>query len=77
MLTKQALLSHVRLVTRRFPGARSKMASLALRLFNNFFGAHAWMACAKALNLDRPRAVKQHKEEDRYLQVESGSIALE
>ncbi len=66
-----------RLSMRRFPGPRSKLASVALRLFNNFFGAHAWMACAKALNLDRPRAVKQHKRADRYLEPESGAISLQ
>jgi hypothetical protein len=51
------------------------MASVALRLFNNFFGAHAWMACAQALKLDRPRAVKRRPEEDSYLQPESAAIA--
>jgi hypothetical protein len=61
----------------RFPGARSKMASVALRMLNNFFGAHAWMACARALKLDRPRAVKRCPEEDRYLEPESGAIALQ
>ena len=53
------------------------MASVALRLCNNFFGAHAWMACAKALNLERPRAGKQHSEGDRYLDPESGAMALQ
>ena len=61
----------------RFPGSRSRMASVALRLFNNFFGAHAWMACARALKLDRPRAVKRHPGEDLYLEPESGAIALQ
>lgn len=62
---------------RRFPGPRSKVASVALRLLNNFFGAHAWMACAKALNLDRPRVTRRQKEEDRCLEPESGAIALQ
>ena len=53
------------------------MASMALRLLNKFFGAHAWMACAKALNLDRPWAFKQQKEKERCLHLESGSMALQ
>lgn len=53
------------------------MASVALRLVNNFCGAHAWMACAKALNLDRPRAGMQRNEEVRYLDPESGTMALQ
>ena len=34
----------------RLPGARSKMASVALRLYNKFFSTDAWTACARALN---------------------------
>lgn len=34
----------------RLPGARSKMASVALRLSNKFFSTDAWTACVQALN---------------------------
>ncbi len=60
----------------RFPGPRSKMLSVLLRLGNNFFGAHAWMGCARALNLNRPRAVKARKKDDRFLDPTGSSLAL-
>ncbi|KAK9904921.1 hypothetical protein WJX75_005675 [Coccomyxa subellipsoidea] len=60
----------------RFPGPRSKLLSVVLRLGNNFFGAHAWMGCAKALNLNRPRAVRVRKQENRFLDPTGSSLAL-
>lgn len=60
----------------RYPGPRSKLLSVVLRLGNNFFGAHAWMACAKALNLNRPRANRRRKDIDRTLDPNGSSLAL-
>ena len=50
---------------------------MALRLLNKFLGAHAWMAFAKALDLDRPRTCKQHKDQERYMHLQSGSMAVQ
>ena len=43
--------------------AGPRIASVGLRLANNFFGAHSWMATARAMKLDRPRPAKRRRQE--------------
>lgn len=74
--TQDNWLMHLFYLSCRFPGPKSKLASVVLRLFNNMFGARAWMAYSKALNLNRPRAARNNKREDRHLDPSGTSLAL-